>query len=142
MAKGGTLRLVRLAASLEEGVYDLQGTRGNKLNYEMAPMAELLVERGQIPGDSPQTLTGLDNTVHDPRGRFSVLTTRMCGGTIVVDRNNYEPVCFLYACGSGVSNIPVKKVSNSPDTWEIKLEASPTRSMNAVLIRAGPTSRS
>lgn len=120
--KGGTLRLQRISPSLEEGVYDFQGTKGNKLNYEMAPMAELLVERGQIPGSSPQTLTGLDNTVHDTSGRWSVLVNRMCGGAIVVDRRNWEPVCFLYACGNGVSNLPVKKVSNNPDTWDIKLE--------------------
>ncbi len=120
--KGGTIRLVRLAAALEQGVYDYQGTKGNKLNYEMAPMAELLVERGQVPGSSPQTLTGFDHVTHDPRGRFSTMITRMCGGAVVVDRASYEPVCFLYACGDGVSNLPVKKVSGAPDTWEIRLE--------------------
>jgi hypothetical protein len=119
--KGGTLRLTRLEAAKETGKYDLQGTRGNKINWEMAPMAELLVERGQIPGDSPATLTGLDNVVHDPAGRWSIMTTRMCGGVIVLDRKNWEPVCYLYACGSGISNLPVKKVSGNPDTWEIKL---------------------
>jgi hypothetical protein len=84
-------------------------------------MAELLVERGQIPGDSPKTLTGLDNGIHDTTGRWSILTTRMCGGVIVIDRNNWEPVCFLYACGRGPSNFPVKKISGNPDTWEITL---------------------
>ena len=43
-------------------------------------MAELLVERGQIPGDSPQTLTGLDAVVHHPRNRWSAMVLRMCGG--------------------------------------------------------------
>jgi hypothetical protein len=128
--KGGTLRLTRLTEPKETGKYDLEGTKGNKINWEMAPMAELLVERGQIPGDSPRTLTGLDNAVHDTTGRWSVLTTRMCGGVIVLDRGNWEPVCFLYACdrkhnGSKVSpaesNIPVTKVSSNPDTWDIKL---------------------
>ena len=122
--KGGTVRLTKLAKAKETGEYDYEGTRGNKINWEMAPMAELLVERGQIPGDSPRTLTGLDNVVHDTRGRFSVMTLRMCGGVIVLDRKNWEPVCFLYAPeDSAESNLPIKKVSGNPDTWEIKLKA-------------------
>jgi hypothetical protein len=120
--KGGTLRLVRLEAAKETGKFDLQGTIGNKIHWEMAPMAELLVERGQIPGDSPRSLTGLDNALHDTTGRWSVLCTRMCGGVIVIDRANWEPVCFLYACGSGESNLPIKKIFSDPDTWEVKLE--------------------
>jgi hypothetical protein len=35
-----------LTASLDLGRFDLMGTKGNKINYEMAPMAELLVEQG------------------------------------------------------------------------------------------------
>jgi thiocyanate desulfurase len=90
----------------------------------MVPMAELLVERGQIPGDSPHTLTGLDNAVHDPRGRYSILTTRMCGGVIVIDRkNDFKPICYLYAPEDNkTSNFPVTQVSDNPDTWEIKLK--------------------
>jgi hypothetical protein len=120
--KGGTLRLTKLEAAKETGKYDYEGVKGNKINWEMAPMAELLVERGQIPGDSPKTLTGLDNAIHDTTGRWSILTTRMCGGVIVVDRNNWEPVCFLYGPGQGPSNFRVKKVSGNPDTWEIELK--------------------
>jgi hypothetical protein len=128
--KGGALRLTRLTQPVETGKFDLEGTKGNKINWEMAPMAELKVERGEIPGNSPRTLTGLDNAIHDTTGRWSVLTTRMCGGVIVLDRRNWEPVCFLYGCdkklgGSDVSpnesNLPVKKVYSNPDTWEITL---------------------
>jgi len=121
--KGGTIRLTRLSPSLELGKYDYEGTKGNKLNYEMAPMAELLVERGQIPGDSPRTLTGLDNVTHDPRGPWSAMCLRMCGGVIILDRSNWQPVCFLNATDRGEDNIPVKKVSSMPDTWEVKLPA-------------------
>jgi len=122
--KGGTLRLVRLEPARETGKYDLEGTRGNKINWEMVPMAELLVERGQIPGSSPMTLTGLDNAIHDTSGRWSVLTTRMCGGVIVIDRNNWEPVCFLYAPeNSTESNLPIRKQFSNPDTWDITIPA-------------------
>lgn len=128
--KGGTIRLQRLTAGKEEGgglhaadgFYNYRGTKGNKINYEMAPMAELLVERGQIPGDSPHTLTGLDFALHDPRDRFSMLGLRMCGGSIIIDRKNWEPVCFVSADEKGKDNYPLKKVSSNPDTWEVTLE--------------------
>jgi hypothetical protein len=128
--KGGTIRLERLTPSREEsgglhspdGYYDFRGSKGNKLNYEMAPMAELLVERGQIPGASPHTLTGLDFALHDPRNRFSAMGLRMCGGCIIMDRQNWEPVCFLQANEKSQDNFPVKKVSSqSPEAWEIEL---------------------
>jgi hypothetical protein len=118
---GGRIRLERLAAAKERGDYDYKGYRGNKISYEMAPMAELLVERGQIPGDSPHTLTGLDFCLHDPRNRFSVMGLRMCGGVIVMDRKNWEPVCYLFGNEQGEDNIPIKKISSVPDTWEIVL---------------------
>jgi hypothetical protein len=82
----------------------LRCTKGNKIHYEMAPMSELLVERGQIPGDSPHTLTGLDFALHDPRDRFSVLGLRMCGGGLILDRKNWEPVCFISADEKGKDN--------------------------------------
>lgn len=121
--KGGTIRLTRLSASKELGVYDYAGTKGNKINYEMAPMAELLVERGQVPGESPQSLTGLDFCLHDPAGRYSLMGTRMCGGGFIVDRTDFEPVCFLQANEGSQDNFEVKKISSSPDTWEVKLPA-------------------
>ncbi|WP_406698322.1 hypothetical protein V5E97_05630 [Singulisphaera sp. Ch08] len=128
--KGGTIRLQRLTPSKEEagglhaadGYYNYRGSKGNKINYEMAPMAELLVERGQIPGDAPQSLTGLDFALHDPRDRFSVLGLRMCGGGIILDRQNWEPVCFISADENGKDNYPLKKVSSTPDTWEVTLD--------------------
>jgi hypothetical protein len=121
---GGTLTLTRLTPAKETGKYDLEGTKGNKINWEMVPMAELLVERGQIPGDSPQTLTGLDNAIHDTTGNWSVLTTRMCGGVIVLDRRSWNPVCFLYAPSkpkNAKSNLAVERVSSNPDTWKIEI---------------------
>ena len=104
-----------------DGYYDYRGSTGNKLNYEMAPMAELLVERGQIPGASPHTLTGLDFALHDPRNQFTAMGLRMCGGCIIMDRQNWEPRCFLQANQKSEANIPVKKVSSTPEVWEIVL---------------------
>lgn len=119
---GGTLRLSRLTAAKETGKYDYEGTRGNKIDWEMVPMAELLVARGQIPGDSPRTLTGLDAVVHHPNNRWSALILRMPAAALIIDRKSWEPVCCLHAPEGSPGNLPVKKVSNSPDTWEVKFD--------------------
>ena len=79
-------------------------------------MTELRVERGQVPGDDPRSLTGLDFCLHDPRGRYSLMGLRMCGGGFIVDRTTFEPVCFLKANEGMQDNWKVEKVSSSPDT--------------------------
>lgn len=117
---GGTLRLVRLSAAKETGQFELQGSAGNKINWEMVPMAESLVYRGQLPGAAPRTLTGLDAVVHHPGNRYSVLVLRMPAAALVVDRQTWEPVCCLHTPEGSPDNLPVKKVSSSPDTWEVE----------------------
>jgi len=121
--KGGRIVLTRLAPSLDLGRFDLEGTTGNKINFEMAPMAELRVERGQIPGNDPRGLTGLDFCLHEPAGRYSLMGLRMCGGGFIIDRNNFEPVCFIQANEGMQDNFPLTKVSGSPDTWVVDLPA-------------------
>lgn len=119
---GGTLRLTRLAEPGDAGKYDYEGVKGNKINWEMVPMAELLVERGQIPGASPQSLTGLDAVVHHPGNRFSALVLRMPAAALIMDRRNGEPVACLHTPEGSPGNLPVKKVSSGPDVWEVEFE--------------------
>lgn len=119
-AKGGTLRIVRLVEAKETGKYDYEGTRGNKINWEMVPMAENLVYTGQLPGDSPRTLTGLDAVVHHPDNRFSALILRMLSAAVIVDRTTWEPVACLHNPEGSPDNLPVAKVHSNPDTWEVK----------------------
>jgi glycine/D-amino acid oxidase-like deaminating enzyme len=38
-----------------------------------------------VPGDDPRSLTGLDFCLHDPRGRYSLMGLRMCGGGFILD---------------------------------------------------------
>lgn len=121
--KGGRIILTRLAPSLDLGRYDLEGTTGNKINFEMAPMAELRVERGQVPGADVRGLTGLDFCLHAPGGRFSLMGLRMCGGGFILDRNTFEPVCYLQANDGIQDNWPVTKLSSNPDTWAVDLPA-------------------
>jgi hypothetical protein len=112
-----------LSSSLDLGRYDLEGTKGNKINFEMAPMAELRVERGQIPGNDPRGLTGLDFCLHHPSNRFSLMGLRMCGGGFIMDRSNWEPVCYIQANENLQDNFALRKVSSSPDTWVVDLPA-------------------
>jgi hypothetical protein len=119
---GGTLRLTRLIEPKETGKYELEGSKGNKIDWEMVPMAENLVERGQIPGDSPQTLTGLDAVVHHPDNRYSALILRMCAAALIVDRTNWEPVTCLHMPKGSPGNLPVNKVGSGPDVWEVTFD--------------------
>jgi hypothetical protein len=119
---GGTLRITRLIKAKETGKYDLEGTKGNKIDWEMVPMGENLVYTGQLPGDSPRTLSGLDAVVHHPGNRFSSLIIRMCSASVIIDRQNWEPIACLHNPEGSPGNLPVVKVSSDPDVWEIKFD--------------------
>ena len=57
--KGGTLRLTRLIKPKDTGKYELEGSNGNKIDWEMVPMGEDLVEKGELPGgENLKKLTG------------------------------------------------------------------------------------
>ncbi len=116
--QGGTLRLTRLIKPKETGKFNLEGTKGNKIDWEMVPMAENLVELGQLPGENPRGLTGLDAVVHHPGNRWSSLVCRMISSSIIIDRTTWEPVCVLHNPEGSPGNLPIKKVSADPDVWE------------------------
>ncbi len=121
-AKGGRVRLEKLVPAKETGKFDLEGSKGNKLNWEMVPMAEYLVYTGQLPGDSPRTLTGLDAVVHHPGNKYSALILRMVSSAIIIDRKTWEPVTCLHNPEGSPDNLEIKKVSSNPDTWEVKFD--------------------
>jgi len=119
---GGTLRITRLIKARETGLYDLRGSKGNKIDWEMVPMAEYLVYTGQLPGDAPRKLCGLDAVVHHPANRYSAMVIRMCSAALIMDRQTWEPVCCLHMPEGSPGNLPVKKVSSNPDTWEVEFQ--------------------
>jgi hypothetical protein len=120
--KGGTLRIQKLTPAKETGKFDLQGSKGNKINWEMVPMAENLVYTGQLPGDHPRTLSGLDAVVHHPGNRYSALIIRMLSCAVIVDRTTWEPVACLHNPDGSPDNLEVKRVFSNPDTWEVKFD--------------------
>jgi hypothetical protein len=116
--QGGTLRLTRLTKPKETGKFNLEGTKGNKINWEMVPMAENLVELDELPGDNPRTLAGLDAVVHHPDNRWSSLIIRMLSASIIIDQTTWEPVCVLHNPEGSPGNLPIKKMFSNPDVWE------------------------
>ena len=117
---GGKLRITRLNKAKETGLYDYRGSKGNKIDWEMVPMGEYLVYTGQLPGDSPRTLCGLDAVVHHPGNRYSAMIIRMCSAAVILDRHTWEPVACLHNPEGSPGNLPVKKVSSNPDAWEME----------------------
>jgi thiocyanate desulfurase len=118
--KGGKLRITRLIKAKETGLYNYRGVKGNKIDWEMVPMAEYLVYTGQLPGESPRTLCGLDAVVHHPGNRYSAMVIRMCSAAVILDRHSWEPVTCLHNPEGSPGNLPVKKVSSNPDMWDIE----------------------
>ena len=47
---GGTMTIRRIYPDPSTGQYDLKGTKGIKIDWEMPPSGELMVEEGTIPG--------------------------------------------------------------------------------------------
>jgi hypothetical protein len=120
--KGGKLRIVQLSASPETGKYNYKGTAGNKIDWEMAPMAENLVETNGIPGAGKKGLCGLDAVVHHPDGKYSALIIRMLSCAVIVDRTTWEPVACLHNPEGSTDNLEVVKLHENPNTWEIKFD--------------------
>jgi hypothetical protein len=121
-SKGGTLRITRLVKAKETGKFDLEGAKGNKIDWEMVPMAENLVYTGQLPGDAPRALTGLDAVVHHPGNKYSALICRMISAAVIVDRTTWEPITCLHNPEGSPDNLPITKVHADPDTWEVKFD--------------------
>jgi thiocyanate desulfurase len=119
--KGGVLKISKIYPDATTGKYDYQGTKGQKIEWEMVPMGELFVEEGTIPGDSPHTLTGADGTIWHPSGRWAATVIRLCGGIAILDAEaNFDPVAFLQFNKSSPGQYAVAKIDK--DHWEVKFD--------------------
>ena len=118
---GGTLRIVRIKPNPLTGKFDLRGTKGIKINWEMVPMGELFVPEGQIPGQAVRTLTGADAFVWHPDGRYGAEIIRMLGGCVVHDsHDNMSPVAYCAFPSESPDQYPVTQVDE--DTWEVVID--------------------
>lgn len=80
-AKGGKVRIVRLKPG-DDGKYNLTGTRGNKIDYELVPMAEGDIEEGNVNGTNKEGLTAADGWVWHPSGKWAAEILRMVSSGI------------------------------------------------------------
>jgi len=116
--KGGTLSIYKIYPDKTTGKFDYEGTKGQKIEWEMVPMGELFVEEGTIPGESPHTLSGADGTIWHPNGRWAATVVRLCGGIAILDREkNYEPVAFLQFNKDAPNQYPVTRIDD--DHWQV-----------------------
>jgi thiocyanate desulfurase len=116
--KGGTLTISKIYPDPTTGKFDYEGTKGQKIEWEMVPMGELYVEENQIPGESPHTLSGADGTIWHPGGRWAATVVRLCGGIAILDRDkNFDPVAFLQFNKDSQDQYPVRRIDD--DHWEV-----------------------
>jgi thiocyanate desulfurase len=119
--KGGRMTIRRIHPDPMTGKYDLRGTKGIKIDWEMPPGGELMVEEGTIPGRQPLSLVGADAVVHHPGDRWSAVVIRLLGMGLILDRtNNYEPVTALHTPQGAPDQYPVAQVDE--DTWTVSMD--------------------
>lgn len=124
--KGGTLTISKIYPDPTTGKFDYEGTKGQKIGWEMVPMGEYLVEENQIPGDSPHTLSGADGTIWHPSGRWAATVVRLCGGICILDKEkNFDPVAFVQFNKDSAGQYPVTRIDD--DHWQVTFDkiASP-----------------
>ncbi len=117
---GGKITIKRMKPTLDGGKYDLEGTKGLKLDWEMVPGGELFVEQGKVTGARPQNTCGLDAFVYDPRGKWGAISLRLQGVSVIFDREKWVPVAALLGPKGEPDQVPLKQIDD--DTWEITLD--------------------
>lgn len=120
-AGGGTMTIKRIYPDSKTKKFDLEGTRGIKMDWEMPPGGELLPAEGKIPGPRVKNAVGCDGVVFDPRGRWAVAIVRILGLSVVLDRDNeYEPVAALHAPKGAQLHHKVEPAGK--DTWRVTID--------------------
>jgi hypothetical protein len=93
------LTVSRIYPDPKTGKFDLLGTKGNKIDVELAPMAEGKLEAGEIPGSDRAGTVAADGWVYHPSGRWAAEIVRMLGGAVLhnltSDAAEYAPISFL-----------------------------------------------
>jgi hypothetical protein len=118
---GGTLTVKKIHPDPKTGKFDLQGTKGIKIDWELVPGGELFIEDGKVPGQRPTSVVGLDAVVFDPRGQWAVASLRTVGLGVVLDRQkDYAPVAVLAAPKGAPDQVPVAAVGK--ETWKAELD--------------------
>ncbi len=114
---GGKLIVKKLHPDPKTGKFDYQGTKGNKIDWELVPGGENFLVEGKVSGSRPTNVVGLDAVLFDPRGKWAVAALRVTGTSIVFDQSNWEPAGAVFF---STKNKPAQKLTKvDKDTWEI-----------------------
>lgn len=120
---GGTLTVKKLKPP-----YDLKGTKGIKIDWELVPGGELFAEQGKVPGPRLKNLCALDSLCWDPHNKkYAVSALRIIGCGVVFDTTTWEPKAV---CVGSVKHkdqgyqVPLTKVGDGE--WTAKFKNIPT----------------
>ena len=118
---GGVLKIQRIKPNPQTDQFDLRGTKGIKINWEMVPMGELFVPEGKIPGPNVRALTGADAFVWHPSGKWGAEIIRMLGGCVIHDvENGMTPVAYCAFPSESPDTYPVEQIDD--DTWQVVID--------------------
>ncbi|MEJ2697676.1 MAG: hypothetical protein P8013_13640 [Candidatus Sulfobium sp.] len=120
---GGTLTIKKLSPP-----YDLKGTKGIKIDWELVPGGELFAEQGKVPGHKLKNVVALDSLGWDPNHeRYGIAALRLLGAGVVFDTRTWEPKAVVVGSDKQAKidfQIPLRKVGNGE--WEAKFKNVPT----------------
>ena len=118
---GGVLKIQRIKPNPQTNQFDLRGTKGIKINWEMVPMGELFVPEGKIPGSNVRALTGADAFVWHPSGKWGAEIIRMLGGCVIHDgENGMTPMAYCAFPSESPDTYPVEQIDD--DTWQVVID--------------------
>ncbi len=116
---GGGKLIIKKIYPGKNGKFDLQGTKGAKIDWELVPGGELFIEEGKVSGSRQLNVCALDALVWDPNEKYAVASLRTIGGGVVFDTTTWNPVGMLMAAEKVAGMYPLKQVDK--DTWEIEI---------------------
>lgn len=116
---GGKLTVKKIHPDPKTGKFDLQGTKGAKLDWELVPGGENYLVEGKVAGPRMLHSCALDALLFDPRGKWGVAALRTIGAGVLFDTATYEPVYVMLSPKGEPDFKQLKKVDK--DTWEVEI---------------------
>jgi hypothetical protein len=116
---GGGKLIIKKIYPGGNGRFDLQGQRGNKIEWELVPGGELYIEQGKVSGPRQLNVCALDALAWDPNGQYGVAALRTIGAGVIFNTRTWDPVGVLLSPTKVAGVQPLKHVSK--DEWEIDI---------------------
>jgi len=108
--------------------YDLKGTKGTKIDWELVPGGELFAEQGKVPGPHLKNLCALDSLCWDPKNKnYAIAALRLIGCGVVFDTRTWEPKAICVGSNKHAAQgfqVPIHKVGDGE--WTATFKSVPT----------------